>query len=83
MPGYAEPEHGDIIVFRADHSPGMDLVKRTVGLPDDTLRMEGGVLYRNGVEVEVIYFSYDRDALEPFRVLTAMRPGRIGFRPNE
>lgn len=29
-----------------------------------------------------IYFSYDRDALEPFRVLTAMRPDRIGFRPD-
>ncbi|MXX77498.1 MAG: signal peptidase I [Gemmatimonadales bacterium] len=29
-----------------------------------------------------IYFSYDRDALEPFRVLTAMRPGRIGSRPD-
>ena len=162
VPGYAEPEYGDIIVFRADHSPGMDLVKRTVGLPGDTLRMEGGVLYRNGVEMEepyvgrdprrpdagdirmlwqrehlipdperseyrptrdnwgplvvpreryfmlgdyrddsldsrfwgfverrkmrgrpfFIYFSYDRDALEPFRVLTAMRPGRIGLRPH-
>ncbi|MYC86833.1 MAG: signal peptidase I [Gemmatimonadales bacterium] len=162
IPGYAEPVHGDIIVFRSDHSPGMDLVKRTVGLPGDTLRMEGGVLYRNGVEVEepyvrrdprrpdagdirmqwqreylvrdpdrneygptrdnwgplvvpreryfmlgdnrddsldsrywglverakmrgkpfFIYFSYDRDALEPFRVLTAMRPGRIGSRPD-
>ncbi|WP_428273999.1 signal peptidase I [Candidatus Palauibacter sp.] len=162
VPGYAEPEYGDIIVFRADHSPGMDLVKRTVGLPGDTLHMEGGVLYRNGVEVEesyvrrdprrpdggdirmlwqrehlipdaerseyrptrdnwgplvvpreryfmlgdnrddsldsrfwgfvergkmrgrpfFIYFSYDRDALEPFRVLTAMRPGRLGLRPH-
>ncbi|WP_419860175.1 signal peptidase I [Candidatus Palauibacter sp.] len=162
VPGYAEPEYGDIIVFRADHSPGMDLVKRTVGLPGDTLRMEGGVLYRNGVEMEepyvrrdprrpdagdirmlwqreylipdperneyrptrdrwgplvvpreryfmlgdnrddsldsrfwgfverremrgrpfFVYFSYDRDALEPFRVLTAMRPGRFGLRPH-
>ncbi|MCY3600522.1 MAG: signal peptidase I [Gemmatimonadetes bacterium] len=162
IPGYVEPVHGDIIVFRSDHSPGMDLVKRTVGLPGDTLRMQGGVLYRNGVEVEepyvrrdprrpdagdsrmlwqrehlvrdperseyrpkrdnwgplvvpaeryfmlgdnrddsldsrywgfverakmrgkpfFIYFSYDRDALDPFRVLTAMRPGRIGSRPD-
>ena len=162
VPGYAEPEYGDIIVFRADHSPGLDLVKRTVGLPGDTLRMEDGVLYRNGTEIDepyvrrdprrpdagdvrmlwqrehlirdperseyrptrddwgplvvpreryfmlgdnrddsldsrywglverakmrgkpfFVYFSYDRDALEPFRVLTAMRPGRIGSRPD-
>ncbi|WP_420447814.1 signal peptidase I [Candidatus Palauibacter sp.] len=161
IPGYAEPKHGDIIVFRADHSPGLDIVKRTIGLPGDTLRMEGGVLYRNGVRIEepyvrrdprrpnsgdvrmlwqrayltgvavpgeyrptrdnwgplvvprkryfmlgdnrddsldsrywgfvervkmrgkpfFIYFSYDPEALEPFRVLTAMRPGRIG-RPD-
>lgn len=55
IPGYAEPAYGDIIVFRADHSPGLDIVKRTVGLPGDTLRMEGGVLYRNGVEVDEPY----------------------------
>ena len=55
IPGYAEPEYGDIIVFRADHSPGLDIVKRTVGLPGDTLRMEGGLLYRNGAAVDEPY----------------------------
>ncbi len=55
MPGYAEPEYGDIIVFRADHSPGLDIVKRTVGVPGDTLRMEEGLLYRNGVAVDEPY----------------------------
>lgn len=55
VPGYAEPEYGDIIVFRADHSPGLDIVKRTVGLPGDTLRMEGGLLYRNGTAVDEPY----------------------------
>ena len=55
LPGYAEPEYRDIIVFRADHSPGLDIVKRTVGLPGDTLRMERGVLYRNGVAVDEPY----------------------------
>ncbi|WP_420462378.1 signal peptidase I [Candidatus Palauibacter sp.] len=55
VPGYAEPEHGDIIVFRADHSPGLDIVKRTVGLPGDTLHMVRGVLYRNGSEVDEPY----------------------------
>ncbi|MDE2719368.1 signal peptidase I [Candidatus Palauibacter polyketidifaciens] len=55
IPGYAEPEYGDIIVFRADHSPGLDIVKRTLGLPGDTLRMEGGILYRNGVALDEPY----------------------------
>lgn len=55
IPGYAEPGHGEIIVFRADHSPGLDIVKRALGLPGDTLRMEGGVLYRNGVALDEPY----------------------------
>ncbi len=59
VPGYAEPEHGDIIVFRADHSPGLDIVKRTLGLPGDTLRMDGGTLYRNGVALDEPYVRRD------------------------
>ena len=68
IPGYAEPEHGDIIVFRADHSPGLDIVKRTLGLPGDTLRMEGGILYRNGVALDEPYVRRNprqRDERDP------------------
>ena len=60
IPGYREPAHGDIIVFRADHSPGLDIVKRTVGLPGDTLRMEDGALYRNGAAVNEPYVRRNR-----------------------
>lgn len=59
IPGFAEPEINDIIVFRADHAPGLDIVKRTVGLPGDTLRMDDGVLYRNGQRVEEPYVVRD------------------------
>ncbi len=59
IPGYSEPKHGDIIVFRADHAPGLDIVKRTVGIPGDTLRMEEGVLYRNGERVDEPYVVRD------------------------
>ncbi len=52
IPGYAEPKRNDIIVFRADHAPGLDIVKRTVGIPGDTLHMTGGVLHRNGAPVD-------------------------------
>jgi signal peptidase I len=47
LPGYAVPTRGDIIVFRGHHEP-IDLVKRLVGMPGDTLEMRDGVLYRNG-----------------------------------
>jgi signal peptidase I len=47
LPGYDMPQRGDIIVFRGHHEP-IDLVKRLVGMPGDTLEMRNGVLYLNG-----------------------------------
>ncbi len=54
LPGYTSPQHGDIVVFRGHHEP-IDLVKRLVGLPGDTLAMRAGVLYRNGAPAEESY----------------------------
>lgn len=47
LPGYDEPDRGDIVVFRGEHEP-IDLVKRLIGMPGDTLAMREGQLYRNG-----------------------------------
>jgi signal peptidase I len=47
LPGYATPDRGDIIVFRGHHED-IDLVKRLVGMPGDTLAMRDGRLYING-----------------------------------
>lgn len=65
IPGYAEPRHGDIIVFRADHAPGLDIVKRTIGLPGDTVWMEEGQLFRNGERLDEPYVI--RDPRQPDR----------------
>jgi len=46
-----EPLRGDVILFTHPLT-GEVLVKRLVGLPGDTLAMEGGVLFINGVEQE-------------------------------
>lgn len=49
LPGYTNPKHGDIVVFTGRHeNPPIDLVKRLIGLPGDTLAMRDGTLYRNG-----------------------------------
>ena len=89
VPGYGEPKRGDIIVFRADHAPGLDIVKRTVGLPGDTLAMIEGVLYRNGGPQDEPYLLHDPsvpDANDPSMVwqLEHVAPGvdPSGYRPT-
>ncbi len=47
LPGYTHPQRGDVVVFRGHHEP-IDLVKRLVGLPGDTLEMRDGALLING-----------------------------------
>jgi signal peptidase I len=47
LPGYDVPGRGDIIVFQGHHEP-IDLVKRLVGMPGDTLQMREGRLFING-----------------------------------
>lgn len=55
LPGYAEPHHGDVVVFKSPtqidqpQDPNPTLVKRLIGEPGDTLFMRAGVVYVNGV----------------------------------
>jgi signal peptidase I len=54
LPGYATPTRDDIIVFRGHHED-IDLVKRLVGMPGDTLRMIDGRLWVNSAPSEEPY----------------------------
>ncbi|MDD6087925.1 MAG: signal peptidase I [Desulfovibrionaceae bacterium] len=44
----ADPERGDIIVFRYPRDPSTDFIKRIVGVPGDIIEMRHKVLYLNG-----------------------------------
>ena len=68
LPGYTEPRHGDVVVFRAQHDT-LDVIKRLVGMPGDTLEMRSGELYRNGVkqvEPYVRHTAPDMDGTHPW-----------------
>ena len=62
IPGFREPNRGDVIIFQAPHDTRQSFVKRVVGTPGDTLAMRDGRLYRNG--------SYEN---EPYAVHTNRR----------
>ena len=56
-------EFGDIIVFeptdQTKEEAGIDddMLKRTIGLPGDTIEIKAGTLYRNGEAIEETYIS--------------------------
>lgn len=70
LPGYTEPSRGDIVVFRGHHEP-IDLVKRLIGMPGDTLAMRDGTLLLNGVPQEepyVVHTDPEGDGPHPWMV---------------
>jgi signal peptidase I len=70
------PERGDIVVFRA---PGTeeDFVKRVVGLPGDTVAVQGGMLIVNGRAIpreQAGTFAMPISANSPCRVVPGATP---------
>jgi signal peptidase I len=49
---YRHPKHDDIFVFVSPAEPGLYVVKRVIGVPGDRIKLEDGVVYRNGERLE-------------------------------
>ncbi len=52
-----QPQRGDIVVFIFPVNPAEDLIKRVIGLPGDTISVQGGVLSINGVKMDEPYIN--------------------------
>jgi signal peptidase I len=65
LPGFREPRHGDIVVFRSPIEDSV-LVKRLLGLPGDTLSMRAGRLTRNGIALDEPYVVSAGDPAQEF-----------------
>ena len=64
VPAFRDPEFGDIVVFRPTYNdPVMDVVKRVIGEPGDTIQMVERTVYRNGQRLEEPYVesTYESD----------------------
>jgi signal peptidase I len=71
LPGYENPHRGEIAVFRPAWEPDVDVVKRVIGLPGDTLAMKNGQVYLDGKaypEPYVVHDSTVPDETHPWMV---------------
>lgn len=59
LPGWDEPSRGEIVVFRPQHDPETDVVKRLIGVPGDTLEMRDRVLHVNGEPRDEAYVRHE------------------------
>ena len=56
------PRRGDVVVFRSPEDPGIDLVKRLIGLPGDSVELRQKRLLVNGKGVHDEGFAVHKDS---------------------
>lgn len=58
---FSEPQRFDIIVFPFEHGGDVFYIKRIIGLPGESVRIQDGTIYING---EALEESYGREVIE-------------------
>jgi len=56
-----EPQRGDIVIFRSPETPTLDLVKRCIARPGDTIREVDKHIFINGKAVDDSLYAIHRD----------------------
>jgi signal peptidase I len=80
LPALRDPRRGEIVVFRPDYNhPRMDVVKRVIGIPGDTVEMRERALFLNGRPVEEPYARYSEGFAQGITAMDpTVRPGATG-----
>src|SRR3984885_5063700 len=66
----ADPQRGDVVVFRLPKDDSIDYIKRVIGLPGDRIQMINGLLHINGEPVK-------RERISDFIDAESGSPGRV------
>jgi signal peptidase I len=67
---FTTPDRGDIVVFQSVEGNGEDLIKRVVGLPGDTIAVQGGTLFVNGEPQQEPYLAQNAGGFGTFGPIT-------------
>lgn len=54
---FSEPERGDVILFAFPNNESKQYVKRIIGLPGETVRIDDGTIYINDVPLDEPYLN--------------------------
>ncbi len=54
---FSPPQTGDIVIFHAPTEPGEDFIKRIIGTPGDTVSVNEGKVFVNGIRLDEPYIA--------------------------
>lgn len=58
---------GEVVVFHYPVEPSIHLVKRVIGLPGERIRLRGGHVFINGMEIDEPYAVYRKTRTDSYR----------------
>jgi signal peptidase I len=61
----AAPQRGQIVAFRHERTAPEVFLKRIIGIPGDTIRIDSGIVSRNGARLDESYVQFRDDRSVP------------------